>query len=379
MPHAPRAGEVTSVMALAAVLLASAMPSGAHAQWSVVRLHPQGATQSGCNAVNGGQQAGQVTFTGGPRAALWSGSAGSWVDLTPAGHSASVSELDGVNQVGSAFMSARHAALWSGSAASWIDLHPSWATESWATGVSNGQQVGYGNLATGFPRACLWTGSAASCVDLNPANGVGSYASGVGGGTQVGQTYLQGNQDGHASLWSGSAASFIDLHPAAAIYGSSAAATDGIEQVGFANFYDDHAALWRGTAASWVDLHPVGVDESTARAVSGGFQAGQTRVGPFAGGAYHAALWNGSAESWVDLHTFLPPGFSSSNANGIWVEGAQVYVVGSGFNSQSGTYEALMWTVPSPPGMFVMVAGAFPALRRRRGAGTMGRFKLAAR
>lgn len=368
MRHAPRAGRVSAVMSLAAALFAGAMTSGAHAQWSVVRLHPQGATQSTCGAVNGGQQAGQVTVAGDPRAALWTGSDGSWVDLTPAGYSASsASGLDGAHQVGSTWMSVWHAALWTGSAASWIDLHPSWATESWATGVSNGQQVGYGHLVTGFPRACLWTGSAASCVDLNPANAQGSYAWGVGGGTQVGQTYLQGNQDGHASLWTGSAASFIDLHPAAAIYGSSAAATDGIEQVGFANIYEDHAALWRGTAASWVDLHPAGVDASTASAVSGGFQAGWTRIGPEFGGVYHAALWNGNADSWVDLHAFLPAEFSSSSASGIWVDGAQVYVVGSASNGQTGNSEAVMWVLPSPSGMVVMIAGAIPALRRRRG------------
>jgi hypothetical protein len=74
--------------------------------------------------------------------------------------------------------------LWTGSADSVVDLHPSGFTQSFAYGVSGGQQVGYGGgAATGFrDHALLWTGSADSVVDLHtflPPEFTSSYAWGI--------------------------------------------------------------------------------------------------------------------------------------------------------------------------------------------------------
>lgn len=44
-----------------------------------------------------------------------------------------------------------------------------------------------------------------------------------------------------------------------------------------------------------------------------------------------------------DLHALLPPGFSSSQAKGVWRNGAFIYVVGWVNNEVAGRQEALMW------------------------------------
>jgi hypothetical protein len=62
----------------------------------------------------------------------------------------------------------RHAALWGGTAASWVDLNPAGASESDAWAVHNGQQVGYATVG-GLQHAGLWSGTADSWVDLSLA------------------------------------------------------------------------------------------------------------------------------------------------------------------------------------------------------------------
>jgi hypothetical protein len=57
------------------------------------------------------------------------------------------------------------ASLWSGTAASRVDLTPAAASSSLASGVWGSQQVGWANIG-GTERASLWDGSAASWVDL---------------------------------------------------------------------------------------------------------------------------------------------------------------------------------------------------------------------
>jgi hypothetical protein len=59
-----------------------------------------------------------------------------------------------------------HAGLWSGTAASWVDLTPAGSPDSEARGVFGGQQVGYAQVG-GVPHAGLWSGTAASWVDLH--------------------------------------------------------------------------------------------------------------------------------------------------------------------------------------------------------------------
>lgn len=100
---------VPSIIAAAAL---SGLSTAAHAQWTVTNLNPPGSIQAYAFAAGGGQA----------RAGLWSGTAGSWVDLA-------------------AFL-------------------PTGFTDTYATGISSdGANIfilGYGTNATGI-QALLWT------------------------------------------------------------------------------------------------------------------------------------------------------------------------------------------------------------------------------
>ncbi len=323
--------------------LALCLVIGVNAQWTVVNLHPAGATNSEAKAVSGGQQVGYATVGGVTRASLWSGTAASWVDLHPVGGTSSQAlGMSGGQQVGAAIVGGiNRASLWSGTAASWVSLHPAGAISTYAHGMSGGQQAGDATVG-GIDRASLWSGTAASWVDLNPAVATHSYARGVSGGQQVGFARVGGVY--RASLWSGTAASWVNLAPAGAT-NSEAKAVSGGQQVGHATVGGfTRASLWSGTAASWVDLHPAGPAYSYAYGVSGGQQVGFARVGGF----NHASLWGGTAASWVDLHAFLPANFSESAANGVFRDGNGTSVVGWGLNTMTGRNEALMWVWTDP-------------------------------
>jgi hypothetical protein len=334
-----------------ALLLAGA----AQAQWTVINLHPASADSSGATAGSGTTQAGVAFFSGIQHASAWSGSPASWVDLHPAG--AFFSEALGATsglQVGRAdIFGTQRASLWNGTPDSWTDLHPGAAlgvssSGSVAYGAGGNQQVGlvsalFGASTSAF-HASLWTGSASSWVDLHPAGATESIAYATDGSQQAGRVTV--GSIAHAGLWRGTAASWVDLHPAAATLHSTAYGTDGGLQAGYifvgdASHRATHASLWRGSAASWVDLNPAGSPGSVAYAAGAGMQAGYAYVSD--GSTLHATLWSGTADSALDLHQFLPPGFSSSIAQGIGTDGAYVYVYGSGFNETTGRGEALMW------------------------------------
>jgi hypothetical protein len=178
-----------------------------------VNLHPAVAIESYANAVSGANQFGSAYF--GPdigwRASLWSGTASSWVDITPVGrYSAEIFGASEANQVG--YVN-HNASLWSGTAASWVNLHPSGALFSFAFGTSGTNQVGQASFGfQDFGRASLWSGTAASWVNLHPSGATFSRAFGVLGPYQVGYAVIAGSGS-RASLWSGTAASWIDITP----------------------------------------------------------------------------------------------------------------------------------------------------------------------
>ena len=202
-----------------------------------------------------------------------------------------------------------------------VDLNPRGFANSWASGISNGYQVGGGSgPVTGDQiHPLLWRGSPASATDLHPSGFKESLADGLSGGEQVGDGAIaspQGAYPTHALLWRGGADSVVDLHPQPSEFiHSSAAATSGGQQVGYgirSYTEDSRALLWRGSAATVVKLHPSGFIQSFAVGVAGGEQVGYGDIGsPQGGGSTHALLWRGSADSVVDLH---PRGFSRSQA-----------------------------------------------------------------
>ena len=325
----------------------AALSASAQAQWTVVNLHPAGATRSYAVGVSGGQQVGRVDFgTTTTYPSAWNGSAASWVNLLPAGAAPSpylgAFGVGGGQQVGICVVGGlQRASLWSGTAASWVDLSPSGTTESQGYGAGDGYQVG--TTIVGIVRhASLWSGTAASWVDLSPEGTGGSDAYGVGGGQQVGFVQVSSGET-HAALWTGTAASWVDLNPEGWT-SSTAWNVDGGQQVGRVGSGVSHASLWNGTAASWVDLSPAGSSNSIASGVSGGWQVGVARVG----GIERASLWRGTAASWVDLGAFLPQGFTSSVAIGIWTDAIFIYISGAGYNSVTGHEEALLWVHAAP-------------------------------
>ncbi|MGD0770937.1 MAG: hypothetical protein ABSB42_22365 [Tepidisphaeraceae bacterium] len=154
---------------------------------SAVDLNPTdlgGITGSAAFGTNGTQQVGYGYGSGtgnSDHALLWSGSAGSAVDLNPTnlnGITTSVAwGTNGAQQVGyglgyiSGTGDFSHALLWSGTAGSAVDLNPtdfSGIASSFAFGTNGTQQVGYGaGSGTGNnSHALLWSGSAGSAVDL---------------------------------------------------------------------------------------------------------------------------------------------------------------------------------------------------------------------
>jgi hypothetical protein len=328
-------GQMNSPFARELRIVAGAIATcagAAHAQWTVISLHPAGATESRAMGVSGGQQVGYAVINGVVLASLWGGSAASWVDLSPAG--ATNSYAVGVSagqQVGQATVGGvDRASLWTGTAGSWVDLNPP-SSISYARAIQGGHQAGDINNT-----ACLWSGTASSRVSLHPAGAEVSHVYAVSGARQVGNAVF--NSVPHAGLWNSTAGSWVDLNPAAATSGSIAYGMDSAQQVGIAWANGNwHASLWSGTAASWVDLSPAGGGFSQVNAVDAGQQVG------FAG---HACLWSGTAASRVDLQAALPPGFTTSYAQGIWHDAALTYVVGYAYNTTTSRYEALMWVSP---------------------------------
>ncbi len=330
-----RFGSVITLLAVAAFAPAS------RAQWTVVNLHPAGASSSWVHGVDGDQQVGMAEL-GGARAGVWTGTAASWANWG-GGAWSYISGVGDGQQVGNRNVNSyAHAALWTGSALSWVDLNPAIAAHSEAYDADSGQQVGYAAGLQGGYFASLWTGSASSWVNLNPPAAAGelviSAAYGVDAGQQVGYVWRAGV--GHASLWTGTAASWADLNPAGVMESTAYGIGDG-QQVGWTGPEEgSHAALWSGTAASWVDLHPAGSTVSKAYDVDGGQQVGSAKIG----GVERASLWTGTAASWVDLHALLPASFSMSRASGIHRNAERTIVVGEGDNN--GRREALMWVGP---------------------------------
>ena len=158
---------------LAAGALTSVLAICANAQWTVINLHPAGATESEAHGVHAGQQVGAAYAPGGiNHACLWTGTAESRVDLTPAGADGD-SVAYGVHagqQVGWALVSGQRASLWTGTAASWVDLHaflPAGLHYSIAYGIWHDvgftYVVGFGhNNTTKRDEALMWVSRASA-------------------------------------------------------------------------------------------------------------------------------------------------------------------------------------------------------------------------
>lgn len=108
---------------------------------------------------------------------------------------------------------ANRAALWSGTAESFVSLHPGPEfRDSDVFGMAPGQQVGYAGRIGQNHHAALWTGSAESHIDLNPPIAGFSVLLATCGSAQVG--YASTNLHGvTAGDWFGTPESFVPLAP----------------------------------------------------------------------------------------------------------------------------------------------------------------------
>ncbi|MGI8924743.1 MAG: hypothetical protein ACR2HJ_12065 [Fimbriimonadales bacterium] len=236
-----------------------------------VNLHPPGFDGSAVIGVGGGKQGGYGVIADRRHAVIWSGSAGSVVDLHRPdlyGSGTEARATDGTSQVGGGGRGGGigHAVLWRGTAETLVELHPDGYQDSVAYGVWGDRQIG--NLEGRIP--VMWSGTAGSMVLLPLPKGYNNgFANGIHGEQIVGSSIKDGT--GRAIRWHTDGKGFIDLTPPT--WGAAAIATNGIQQVG-----------------------------------SGG-PPGAERA--------HAFVWSGTAETLLDLHQFLPPEFEESHALGI--------------------------------------------------------------
>jgi len=144
---------------------------------SMIELPPaEAGNEAMASATDGEWVAGRAGRTGGQRAALWPKDGSRVIVL---GDDRSISEAWGVSdgeQVGVRWTrKGSAAALWRGSAESFVDLTPEGHESGHASGCAHGHQVGYvqvkaetksgsGSMAS---RAALWRGQAATFVDLH--------------------------------------------------------------------------------------------------------------------------------------------------------------------------------------------------------------------
>jgi autotransporter-associated beta strand protein len=336
-------GLLIAAYILALATAASGADSAYALVYQVVDLGPANFAGSVGQGVNGIQQVGTgpLTDSSATHALLWSGTAGSCLDLNGTFGQSQAYATNGTQQAGYGTVSGNsHAVLWNGSGSSFVDLNPSGFTDSEAHGIDGTRQAGYGTMQSQV-HALLWSGTAASVVDLHPPTASGftsSYARSISGPQQAGYGFKSGVS--RALLWSGTAASYVDLNPTG--YAASAAYSNArSQQVGYAvtNTSQTHAMLWNGTAGSFVDLNPSGYANSVAWSTNGGLQVGYASDGT----AYHAMLWRGTAASAVDLGQYLPSGLSDPKAYGV---DAQGNVVGYAVDSFLKKHAILWQAVP---------------------------------
>lgn len=355
----------SSFLRFGAVVAALAVaPLFAQTTYTVVDLSKAGAFDVAA-ATNGGRTVGSTAPAASliSRAALWSGVTA--VDLHPAallGDSttarSAATGVAGAVQVGWGMgpnTANRPVALaWSDSAASAVTLPVGFTAYSvQATATDGAQIVGY---AIGYDRdgttldsghALVWNSVTGNATDL----GLNARAFGVRGGQQVGYV-LKGASN--AALWRGTSKSLVNLHPAGAIY-SSAAATDGVRQVGTASYeirvrveaakgnktaIFTYAAVWSGSAASMLNIHVYPFKHTYATGVAGSFISGygadDTKIGTPA--YYHALVWDANLQP-TDLNAFLPAGFVGSQALSVDSAG---YVSGY-MMTAAGERHAVVW------------------------------------
>lgn len=325
-------------------------------------LDPSGWEQSSAIGASDGLQGGSVSNSVVTHAALWHGSATSFVDMNPPNWAGSV--LTGLTeemQVGSVSSATEtHAALWRGDAASFKDLNPTGSPGSAAYGISGSSVVGFYKThpksLPSEPHAALWE-DGKTLVNLNPSAWTQSTALAVDGDLVVGEVGPNGFLCSAAAWTSASADSFVDLTPLAAGGQVTSVATgvSGQNIVGWVQSqtadphevnYPAFAGIWTSlNGANFQSLNPaVALGGAYAYGVSGNIVVGVVCLG--VGFDYvplypHAAIWFGNASSYVDLEAAV-------GANWAWSAASAVYSDTTGFTVVGSCDEgAVEWHIPA--------------------------------
>lgn len=348
------------------VLLITLLAMPVFADWAVADLSPQGATSSHAFGIGNGKQVGNVRFSNGPmRAAMWNGTAESWVNLAPIGStSSSALDIEEDVQVGYATIDGyNHASMWRGTASSWTDLHPEVATESGILSISGDKAVGYARI-DGIRHPIIWDILTGQWTDLSSMLPYSADLEDINdNGDIAGSSSVNGMS--HAGFMDASTDSWIDLNPVGAV-NSWVASMSGDYQAGAAFIGQVYRAIiWYGSANSWIDLSP---EESDYTYISGSF--GNVQVGGTAIERSHAAMWSGSKDSLIDLHNLLPSKYTTSDAWAVKIYNGVTYIVGSAEATDFHT-SAIIWRsqpIPEPSSILAICGGAAGlfAFRRRR-------------
>jgi hypothetical protein len=233
----------------------------------MTNLSPSTQTASTAVSIRGQMQAGTVVYPGNIwRAALWHGTAASYVDLHPQGAIASFgTATDGTFQGGAVDwqeqFTIRRATLWAGSAHSYVTLGPP-TIPSELHGMAPGVQAGWIGSS---PSAVVWYGTRESMVELGPSVGTSKFYA-TTGRVHVGQWAQQGLA--RAAVNFGTRDSWLGLHqfvpPGYSFSGAHAVATLG--RMVYVGGYAINGSTSQREAFLWIGPHPcwANCDQSTA-------------------------------------------------------------------------------------------------------------------
>ena len=298
-------------------------------QWSgstasFVHLQPSGWEYGSISDTDGGRHVGGITLndmsTNGD-GALWNTPVQWALLLTPAGAwGSSATALDGDRQFGQVHLGfgVVHAAMWAGSAASFVDLNPPGSSWSYILGAGDGQQVGRATFA-GVHRPLLWGGSPEATIDMLPAAATGATLNDVEHGLQVGYATVGGVSG--AGLWAGGPDAFVFLHAALPAEFVSSQATD-VEVDAFGTVtvsgYGYNQTTARSEALVWrTNPVPLSADTGSIDTQTGGTQTLRLFAGPEHAGRTYVVLGSYSGTSPgipVNPWTHLPLNFD------LWTE-----------------------------------------------------------
>jgi hypothetical protein len=342
-----------------ACLALAAFGRDAHAQWTAIRLLPQGSLGSEVRAVAPGQAYGFAGMPANNAPAIWDLPGGALTALGPPAATGAITGMFGDQLVGHIN---GHAAMWVGAEHTQINLPDVGYYGSSVLATSGEWQAGgVGGFLPGSGRAAVWHNGEEPII-LHPQDGYESAALAADGQYQGGWVrFYQSNGfpagNTHAVVWSGTAQSMIDLNG-----NHEGSVVNGMFHGQIVGGVDSEAALWPDLSSSFIPLNPPGVTAAQLYGTCGSAQVGQA-VTNFGGAA---AIWFGTAESFTPLNFYLPPNYRASGATSVCESNGMFYVGGWAINSDTGREEGFVWVgVPEPAPLALFVAFTLAASRRR--------------